>query len=106
MTHRGAGYDGTEQQAEERIEQTGGDGNAKGVVDKGEEEVLTDVAHHSLAQTDRLNNSSEIAFDERDAGAFHGYVRSRPHRDPNVGRGKSGRVVDSVPGHCDHVMLS
>src|SRR5260221_12782799 len=43
--HCRGGNDRGEQQAEDRVEHARGDGDAGGVVDKGEEQILPDVAH-------------------------------------------------------------
>ena len=64
-------------------------------------QVLPDVAHRRLRQTARRGDSAEIATKQRDARGFDGDVRSRPHRDPDIGGGKRRSVVDAVAGHRD-----
>ncbi len=54
----------------------------------------------------RLNDSAKVTFDERDAGAFDCHISPSAHCDPNVRRRESRRVVDSIPGHCDHGKFS
>ena len=60
QAHRRSSEHGTEQEAEERIEQPGGDGDAEGVVGEGEEEIETDVMHSPTAQADAGNRSWAI----------------------------------------------
>src|SRR5207245_33389 len=81
---------------EERIEHAGGNRHAEGVIDKGEEKILADVAHHGATETDRFGNSHEVAFHQRDAGAFNGNVRSGSHCNSHVRGRQRRRVVDSV----------
>ena len=103
--HGGGGEDGAEQQAEEWIEDAGGDGHADGVVDEGEEKILADVAHGGLAQVAGAQDSGEVAFDQRDAAAFHGDVGAGAHGDADVGLRERGGVVDAVAGHGDDSSL-
>jgi hypothetical protein len=44
---------------------------------------------------------SEIAAQERDAGAFDRYIRAAAHRDADVGRGQRRRVIDAIADHGD-----
>ena len=46
-------------------------------------------------------NVFEVFAHEGDVGGFDGDVGSGPDRDPHVGPGQSGRVVDSVSHHGD-----
>ena len=103
--HGGGGEDGAEQDAEERIEYAGGDGDSDGVVDEGEEKILADVAHGGLAELAGAQDSGEIAFDQRDAAAFHGNVGAGAHGDADVGLRERGSVVDAVSGHGDDSSL-
>src|SRR6185369_11856758 len=52
----------TEQPAEEREENAGGDRDAEGVVDEREEKVLPDVAHDGAAEMNRVDDAVQIAF--------------------------------------------
>ena len=47
------------------------------------------------------NDAAQVAFHERDAGAFHRDIRAGAHGDADIGCGESGRVVDAVAGHGD-----
>ena len=76
-----------------------------GVVDESEEEVLADVAHHRAAEADGFLDAAQVAFEQRNAGAFHRHIGAGAHRDADIGRGERGRVVDTVPGHRDDVAL-
>ena len=97
--HGGARKDGTEQNAEKRIKNTRRNRNSKRVVKKREEQVLPDISHRGAAQGDGLNDPSQIALHERDAGTLHRNVCSRSHGNSNVRRGEGGSVVDSVASH-------
>src|SRR6476620_5273202 len=81
QAHRSAGDDRTEEPAEERIENSGGDRDPKGVVNEREEKVLPDIAHDGAAEMDRLDDAVQVAFHESDSGAFHGNVGAGSHRD-------------------------
>ena len=99
--HRGGSDHRREQQAEERVEDAGGDRDAEQVVAERPDEVLADVAHDGARERPGAGEPHEVALDERDPGRFHGDVGAGPHRDPDVGRCERGRVVDPVPGHRD-----
>ena len=103
--HGGGGEDGAEQDAEEGVEDAGGDGDSEGVVDEGEEKILADVAHGGLAQLAGAEDSGEVSFDEGDAAAFHGDVGAGAHGDADVGLREGGGVVDAVAGHGDDSSL-
>ena len=103
--HGGGGEDGAEQQTEERVKNAGGNRNADGVVDEGEEKILADVAHGGAAQVAGAHDSGEIAFDQSDAAAFHGNVGAGAHGDSDIGLSECGRVVDAVAGHGDDSSL-
>src|SRR5437868_4596692 len=77
----------------------GCDRNTEGVVDKSEEEILANVAHDSAAKSDGLFDASQVAFDQRNVGAFHRHVGAGAHGNPDVGRDERGCVVDPVSGH-------
>ena len=106
QAHRGAGNDRAEKHAEEWIEQPGRHGNAQGVVDKSEEQILPDVPHRRAAKTNRLGDPAKIAFDQRDARALHGHVGAGAHRNPDFGFAQGGRIVDAVAGHRDVLALA
>src|SRR5438128_1993355 len=84
-----------------RHNEPGGNRDAGGVVDEGEEQVLPDVAHRCLREPPRTNDANQIAFQEGDAGTLHRDVGAGPHGDADVGCGKRRGVVDAVPGHRD-----
>ena len=83
------------------IEDAGGDRDAGGVVDEGEEQVLPDVAHGRLRKPARANDAAEVALQQRDAGALHRDVGAGPHGDADLGGGERRGVVDAVAGHGD-----
>ena len=99
--HRRGGDDRRQQQAESRIEDARGDRDAGGVVDEGEEQVLPDVAHGRLRQAAGADDAAEIAFQQRDAGAFHRDIGAGAHGDADFGSRKRRGVVDAVAGHRD-----
>ena len=84
---------------------SGGDRNAERVVDKREEKILPDVAHHRAAQANGFSIPLQIALEQSDAGALHRDIRAGPHRDANIRGGKRRRVVDSIAGHGDDLIL-
>jgi len=43
---------------------SGGDGDAEGVVDEGEEQVLTNVAHRVATKLICFDDAAEVAFDQ------------------------------------------
>src|SRR3974390_1969544 len=79
--HGGGGEHGAEEQAEEGVEDAGCNGDAEGVVDEGEEQVLTDVAHSGVAEADGFGDAAQVAFDKGDAGAFDRDVGAGAHGD-------------------------
>ena len=74
------------------------------VVDKGEEEILPDVAHHRAAEPNGFLDPAQIASEQSDAGALHRDIRAGAHRDANIGRGQGRRVIDSIAGHGDDLL--
>jgi hypothetical protein len=99
QAHRGAGNDRAEQQAEERVQHPRRHRNTQRVVEKGEEQVLPDVAHGGAAEADGLGNAAQVAFHEGDARALHGHVGAGAHGDADFRFAEGGRVVDAVAGH-------
>ena len=49
-----------------------------------------------------FDNAQQIAFDERDAGAFDRDIGSCSHCDPDIGSRKGRRIVNSVARHRDN----
>ena len=74
-------------------------GTPIGVVDEGEEQILPDIAHGRLAQSAGAEDAAQIAFEQGDAARFHGHIRARSHRNPDVGLGQRRGVVHAVAGH-------
>ena len=97
--HRGAGENGAEQEAKKRVEDAGGDGNSRGVVQEREEKVLADISHGGAAKGARPSNPAQVAAQQGDARTFHGDVRSRSHGDANVGLRERGSVIHAVARH-------
>ena len=56
-------------------------------------------------QPDRFFDAAQIAFQQRDAGAFHRHIGPGPHRDADIGGGECRRVIDTVTGHRDDAAL-
>ena len=54
---------------------------------------------------DGFLDAAQVAFDQRDAGAFHRDVRAGAHGNTDIGGGERGRVVDAVARHRDDVPL-
>ena len=99
--HRGGRDDRRQQDAEGGIEDARRDRDAGRVVDEGEEQVLADVAHGRLRQRSRADDAGEIAFQQRDAGAFHRDIGAGAHGDADFGGRERRRIVDAVAGHRD-----
>ena len=95
-----------EQQAGHGVEQSCCDGDAKGVVGEGEEQVLLDVAQGGAGQLARPDYAHQVAAQQGNAGAFHRHIRARAHGDADIGGGKCRCVVHPVAGHRDLVALS
>ena len=99
--HRRGRDDRRQQQAERGIENACGDRDAGGVVDEGEEQVLADIAHGRLREPPGADDADQIAFQQRDACAFHRNVSARSHGNADFSRRERRRVVDAVAGHRD-----
>src|SRR6266576_2884902 len=97
--HCRAGQHRAKQPAVERVKNTGGDGDANHVVKKSPSEILLDVANRGATQLARAYDSTQIAFEKRDAGVFDGHLRAGTHGDTDIGSRKRGSVVDAVAGH-------
>src|SRR5207249_4607555 len=91
-----------QQSAEEWIQDARRNRNAEDVIDERKEQVLPNVAHRCPAEPQRTSYVSEIALDQRDTGAFHCYIRSRPHRDADVSLGQSRSIVYAITGHRNY----
>src|SRR3546814_467143 len=99
--HGEGGEHRTDEDAEQRIEDASRDRHACAVVDEREEQVLADVAHGGVGQAAGAHDAVEIAFDQRDPGAFDGDVRAGSHCDADIGLCQRRRVVDAVARHRD-----
>ncbi len=51
-------------------------------------------------------DSGEISLDEREAGALHGDIGARAHRDTDIGFGQRGSIIDTISGHRNHVAFT
>src|SRR5581483_11907349 len=100
-THGCGGEHRIEQDAEKRVEDAGGEGNAEEVIDEGEEEILANVGHGATAQEDSAGQAAQIALHEGDAGRFDGDVGAGAHGNADVSCGQGGGVVDAVARHGD-----
>ncbi len=87
------------------IEHARRNGNARRVVDEGEEQVLPDIVHHRLGQKPRPDNAHQVALEQGDAGAFHGNIGSRSHGNADIRRGKGRRVIHAIARHGHHPAL-
>ena len=105
QAHRRAGDHRIEQQAEGRIEHAGRERHRERIEDKGEEQVLPDVAHGGAAEMPRAHDASQIAFDQGDAGAFHRDIGAGAHGDADLGLGERRRIIDAVTRHGDEAAL-
>ena len=88
---------GTEEKPEEGIQRTRGDGNAQHVIDKGKEQILFDVAYRGSAQSPCTGNAPKVAFDQRDAGTFHGHVGARADAMPTSDCTRAGASLIPSP---------
>ena len=75
--------------------------HADGVVNERQEQILPDVAHRRAAQATRADDAAQVAFDERDAGAFDRDVGAGAHGDADRRLGERRRVVHAVSRHRD-----
>ena len=64
-------------------------------------EVLPDDAAAPASDPQRLDELEQIVAEEHDVRGLSRHVRSRAHRDPHVGLGQRGGVVDAVADHGD-----
>jgi hypothetical protein len=62
QAHCSAGNDRAQEPPEEGVKHTGGDGNAGGVVNEGEEKVLPNVAHHHPAQAKGFLDAAQVVL--------------------------------------------
>jgi hypothetical protein len=81
-----AGDHWTEQQTNDRLQDTRGNGHAKDVVDKRKKEILADILHGASAQAVRADNPSEVALHQRDPGTLYASVIAvaAPYRDSSL----------------------
>jgi len=103
--HRGTRDHRVEQQTECRIKDPGGDWYRQRVEYKGEEEVLSDVAHRRPAQPPRPHDPLLVAFYQSDVGTLHRHVGAGTHRDTDLRLGQRWGVVDAVTRHRDKTAL-
>src|SRR5688500_727998 len=78
-THRRGGYHRTQQDAEKRIENTGGNRHTQSVIKKGKEEILPDVLHRGAAKSNRTDNAAQVSFDECYPGTLHRDIGAGAH---------------------------
>jgi hypothetical protein len=69
------------------------------VVGERPEEVSFDRRQRSAREANRVDGRAQIARDERQVARLDRDVSARADRDPEVGLGKSGRIVDAVADH-------
>src|SRR5664280_137485 len=100
--HGRRGDDRRQLQAERRIEYAGRDRHAGGIIDKGKEQVLPDIAHDRRRQRARFHDPGEVALEQRDAGAFDRHIGAGAHGDTDLGGGQCRRIIDAVAGHGHH----
>src|SRR5206468_3606059 len=80
--------------------------HAQAVVQKGQEQILANGRRGRPTEPAGAQDSHQITFHERYAGAFHGDVGPGAHRDAHVGPGERRRIVDAVAGHRDLATLA
>ena len=73
------------EQAKNRKQHSGRDRHADDIVNKGEEQILTDVAHRRFAQSSRFQNAGKIAFQQRNVGGFDGNIGAGCECDSDIG---------------------
>src|ERR1700716_3834865 len=82
----------------------GTDHKPEGVDGDGHGVVLLDDLDGVIAEVADIEQPSQVVAGERDIGGFDGHIGSgESHRDPDVGDGESGCVVDSVAHHRHYV---
>ncbi|BCM64732.1 hypothetical protein EASAB2608_00066 [Streptomyces sp. EAS-AB2608] len=103
--HRGGGDDRAETDTPQKVEGARGEGDADGVVDQGEQQVLLDVAHGGAGEPDGGDDAGEGAGDEGDVGGLDGDVGAGADGQADVGGGQGGGVVDAVADHAHRAAL-
>src|SRR5579875_1365719 len=103
--HRRGADHRAQQEADQRVQHAGRDRDRKRIVDKGEEQVLADIAHRRAAQPIGAGDAGEIAFQQRHPGAFDRDIGAGSHRDADIGQRQRRRVVDAVARHGDDMAL-
>lgn len=104
--HCRAGEDGAQRQAEERVQHSRRHWNSHGVVEKGEDQVLSDVPQGGATEVDGFGNAAKVAFDEGDACALHRHVGAGPHGNADFRFAERRCVVDAGGGHRGMFALS
>src|SRR3990172_1138088 len=62
--HRCAGNQGRQQDAKNRVKQTGGHGDSQSVIEKSAEQVFTNVLHSRAGKLNRQHHALEAALDQ------------------------------------------
>src|SRR5690242_15691721 len=94
---RGTGHRGP---GDDRVEQGGGGQRKRGdVVGERPEEIALDRAQRRAREPDGVADRAKVTADKRDVGGLDRGVGAGRERDPEVGLGERGRVVDPVADH-------
>ena len=82
---------------------TGREGDRRGVVSEGPEEVAADRGEGPAGERDRVGRGAEVAGDESEVARLDRDVGAGADRDPEVGLRERGRVVHAVADDRDVV---
>src|SRR5439155_4196010 len=94
---------GTQQQAKDGIEDSGGNGYSDDVVDKRPEEILPHRAHRAARERDAVGDRGEIGSHEGDVARVDRDVGPGAEGEADVSLREGGSVVDTVADHGDDV---
>jgi hypothetical protein len=86
-THGRGGDNGTEEDTEPGVKHAGGDGYPQAVVQKGEKQILLDVAQGGPGKHAGPDNTLKIPLHQGDPGALYGHVGAGAHGDAHLGLG-------------------
>ena len=100
-THGGGTDHGAQADAESRIEEACGQGNADDVVEERPEQVFFDVLDDGFTEADGADGVEKVAAHEDCVSAFDGDVCAGTDGHAQVGFGKGRSVVDAVADHGD-----
>ena len=95
---------GADEHAREGVKHPGRHGDAQGVVDERQEQVLPDRPDRQPAQPPRSGHAAQVAAYQRHRGALQGHVGAAAQGDADVGLRQRRGVVDvqGFSGHADH----